>query len=236
MNLPASNQIKKYRPSAFQAATFITLLFHVSGCIGMFTSHRQWFIDYTPLNLLIVFILVLLTQKKNWQFFIFVIACFVVGILVEMIGIHTGILFGNYEYGEVLGPKINGVPWLIGINWFVIVYCSGVIVTRFHNWVTGRYASYGRSLPSGLMLLSFVVDAAFLTVFFDWIMEPVAVELGFWTWAEGVIPAYNYLCWFIISGLLQVVFRLLRFDKQNLFAVHLFIIQLLFFAVLRTFL
>ncbi len=221
----------------YHLATFITLLFHIFGCIGMFTSYQHWFISYTPLNLLIVFVLVLLTQVKNTAFFGFMALCFVTGMLVEMIGVKTGYLFGDYQYGSVLGPKLFEVPLLIGINWFIVVYCSGVVVTFFHNWLAAKYQAEGRILSPAIMNFSFVMDAALLTTFFDWLMEPVAVKLGFWHWnGTGEIPLLNYACWFVISSLLLAVFRRLRFDKENLFAVHLFIIQLLFFGALRTFL
>ena len=221
----------------YQVATFITLLFHVSGCIGMFTSYQHWFISYTPLNLLIVFVLVLFTQVKNIAFFGFVVLCFVTGMLVEMIGVKTGVLFGDYRYGPVLGPKLINVPLLIGINWFIVVYCSGVVVTIFHNWLKSKYTAEGRVLSPAILNFSFILDAALLTTFFDWLMEPVAVRLGFWFWnGTGEIPLFNYVCWFVISSLLLAVFRRLRFDKENLFAVHLFFIQVLFFGTLRTFL
>ena len=232
VNLPFLKSINKYH-----VATFITLLFHVSGCIGMFTSYRQWFINNTPLNLVIVFILVLITHVKNVAFFGFMVLCFVTGMVVEMIGVKTGVLFGDYQYGSVLGPSILNVPWLIGLNWFIVVYCSGVVVNLFHNWLKTKYEAEGRMLSPAVMNGSFVMDAALLTTFFDWLMEPVAVKLGFWQWnGTGEIPWLNYVCWFVISSLLLAVFRRLRFNKENLFAVHLFIIQLLFFGALRTFL
>ncbi len=223
--------------SKVHIATFITLLFHVSGCIGMFTRHREWFIQHTPLNLVIVFVLLLWTQRvKNIAFFIFVGLAFATGMVTEMIGVNTGLLFGDYRYGTVLGPAINNVPWLIGVNWFTVVYCSGVLVHTLHHWLAKQRGIDARMLPPAILFFSLVVDAALLTTFFDWVMEPVAVQLGFWSWGGENIPFKNYFCWFVISALLLVVFKLLRFDKQNQFAVHLLLIQLLFFGVLRTFL
>jgi len=87
-----------------------------------------------------------------------------------------------------------------------------------------------------MMFASFIIDATFLVFMFDLIMEPVAVKLGYWQWENNTIPLYNYLCWIIISLGLLTVFRKLNQDKHNIFAVHLFIIQVLFFVVLRTFL
>ena len=62
-----------------------------------------------------------------------------------------------------------------------------------------------------------------------------AVKLGFWQWENGIIPLYNYVCWFLISVFLLVLLRKFPFPRANHFAVHLFIIQLLFFWILRTF-
>ena len=45
--------------------------------------------------------------------------------IAETIGVNFGILFGDYEYGENLGFKIFGVPFLIGINWIVLTFITG---------------------------------------------------------------------------------------------------------------
>jgi uncharacterized membrane protein len=39
-----------------------------------------------------------------------------------------------------------------------------------------------------IQAISFVVDAALLTTLFDFIMEPVAMELYFWQWQNNVVP------------------------------------------------
>ena len=88
--------------------------------------------------------------------------------------------------------------------------------------------------PMVLKALSVIVDGATLAVFIDWIMEPVAVQLGYWKW-NGDIPVYNYICWFVVAIAMLAVFHFCKFDKQNKFAVHLLMIQVLFFLLLRTF-
>ena len=219
-------------------ALFIAVLFHVSGAIGiLFTSYKEWFISNTPLNLLLMAALLLFTQReKNISYYFFIVLCFVTGMLTEAIGVNTGNLFGDYQYGEVLGKKVFGVPLLIGINWFVIMFCAGTIVQQLSEWIFAKMSP--ETQPSSkVKLFSFITDAAMLATFFDWIMEPPAQQLGYWKWLpNGEIPVYNYLCWFLISAALLTVFRFLKFDKHNQFAVHLFIIQLLFFWVLQTFL
>ncbi len=181
-------------------------------------------------------LLVWTQQQKNIHFFLFLISAWAVGMCTEIIGTNTSLLFGSYKYGNLLGIKLKNVPLLIGINWFVTIYNAGVIVTIFDDWIL-RKLSGDAHFSSVMLTLSFIIDAALLATFFDWLMEPVAVKLGFWQWlADGQPPLFNYTSWFVISALLLAVFRWLKFNKHNHFAVHLFIIQLLFFLTLRTFL
>jgi putative membrane protein len=82
---------------------------------------------------------------------------------------------------------------------------------------------------------SLIIDGALLATFFDYIMEPVAINLNFWQWqppGQGV-PFFNYICWFIISAFLIFIFNKLKLKANNLFATDLLIIQTLFFLSLR---
>ncbi len=216
-------------------AVFIALLFHVSGCIGiLFTPYKNWFIQNTPLNLLLMVALIVYTQEqKNKAFFLFAIIAFCTGMITEIIGVNTGKLFGSYSYGTVMGYKIYHVPLLIGVQWFVTVFCSGVMMHMAYDWMYSKYSNEKTLTLHWLSIAALAFDGALLATFFDFIMEPVAVKLGFWQWEGGVIPNFNYLCWFLISFALLIVFALMPFNKRNIFAVHLFIIQILFFLALR---
>jgi putative membrane protein len=221
--------------STYQIALFLALLFHISGAIGiLFTPYKDWFIQHTPLNLLLMAGLLIWTQSdKNLAFYLFAVIAFVTGMLTEMIGVNTGILFGDYAYGNVMGIKLFGVPLLIGIQWFVTVFASGIIITRVKNALLARTPETAALMSKPLQITTIVVDGATLATFFDYVMEPVAVKLGFWQWHSAEIPLLNYLCWFVISALLLMLFHFFKFNKANHFAVHLFIIQLLFFLALR---
>lgn len=221
----------------YKAATTIAIVFHAIGLTGLLFLDKNFFIQATPFNLLLMLLLLLWTQKeKNIFFFIFLVCCFCIGIVVEIAGVKTGLLFGNYAYGNVLGYKWMDVPLLIGINWFIIIYCCGVSIHTLLAKISNA-ASLNDSVkkPGFIKALSVIIDGAILAVFFDWVMEPVAVKLGYWQWTNGEIPWYNYVCWFMISILLLIIFRLGKFNKQNNFAVNLLLIQLMFFLLLRTF-
>ena len=226
------------RVTKFDLATAIAVLFHTIGLVGLFFFDKTFSLAATPINLLLSFVLLIWTQAdKNKSFFLFLLCCVFTGIAVEMIGINTGLLFGEYAYGRVLGFKVLQVPVLIGINWFIIIYCCGISIHTFLMHAINKIAAETGKNPVILKALSVIADGAILAVLFDWLMEPVAVKLGFWTWkGDGSIPLFNYICWFGISLLLLMVFHFTKFNKQNKFAVNLLLIQLMFFLLLRTFL
>ena len=226
------------RFTKFEIATAIAILFHSIGLVGLLFFDKSFFLAATPINLLLSFALLIWTQtNKNLFFFLFLIACFAVGIAVEIIGINTGLLFGDYTYGNVLGPKVQNVPLLIGVNWFLIIYCCGISINTLLMKAINRIAADTGKNPMALKALSVIIDGATLAVLFDWLMEPVAVKLGYWVWnGDGSIPMFNYICWFVVSLLLLSIFHFAKFNKQNKFAVNLLLIQIMFFLLLRTFL
>lgn len=226
------------RFTKFEIATAIAILFHTIGFIGLLYFEKEFFVAATPANLLLSFSLLIWTQgDKNKYFYLFLVSCIVVGVGVEIIGVNTGLLFGDYSYGIVLGFKIQQVPLLIGINWFIIIYCCGISIHTLLMKAITRIAADTGKTPTALKAIALIVDSATLAVFFDWLMEPVAIKLGYWTWAgDESIPGYNYLSWFMVSLLLMSIFHFSKFNKQNKFAVNLLLIQMMFFLLLRTFL
>lgn len=226
------------RFTKFDIATAIAILFHSIGLIGLLFFDKDFFITATPFNLLLSFTLLIWTQTgKSSSFFLFLLACFAIGIIVEITGVNTKMLFGDYAYGNVLGFKVQNVPVLIGVNWFIIIYCCGISIHTLLMKAINRIAADTGMAPTALKALSVIIDGATMAVFFDWLMEPVAVKLGYWTWnGDGSIPMFNYICWFVVSLLLLTVFHTAKFNKQNKFAVNLLLIQMMFFLLLRTFL
>lgn len=233
-------------------AIAIALLFHISGAIGMLlTPFKNWFIAHTSLNLLIMVGLLFFTQEKgvdnntpfnnkknNIGFVLFALTAFILGFLVEVIGVNTGALFGNYKYGNVMGFKLWGVPLIIGVQWFVTIYCCGVIMNFVNNWTQQKLIKRGeiKATTQKIQSISLIIDAALLATLFDYILEPVAQKLQYWQWQNNEIPYFNYTCWFFISIILLIILNKFNFNKLNPFAIHLFIIQLLFFIALRIYL
>ncbi len=216
-------------------ATTIAIIFHLVGLAGILFFDKVYFANLTWLNLLLVFSLIIYTQQKiTVGFIIFFLSCFFIGFAVEVAGISTGAFFGNYKYSKVLGYAVMNVPVIIGINWFIVLYCAGICMYMLSNNLQKKVSAVS---PGWLKAMAIICDTALLAVFFDWLMEPAAIKLGFWKWqGDGVVPFYNYISWLVVSAILATIFYFCSFPKQNKFAVNLLLIQAMFFLLIRTFL
>lgn len=214
---------------------YIAIIFHFVGLIGIFfTPYREWFIASTPSILILMFLLLINSQHKLVKkFLLFFLITFLVGMITEIIGVNTGFLFGHYQYGSVLGPKLFGVPIMIGFNWFIIVFSADSFLNQSIESIKNKYNfnCLKKYIPFIL-----IVGGATITTCFDIILEPAAIKLKFWTWDNGVIPLFNYLCWFLISAFLLVIKLFFKINFINKFATSLFIIQVIFFLILSLFL
>lgn len=192
-------------------------IFYLVGIIGMSIGpYKSFFVGLSFFHLLLSFgILLLGRHKQSAALWLFIGIAFAIGMLVEWIGVHTGLLFGSYKYGAVLGPKVFDVPLIIGINWAMLSIVSAALLAslKLNFWLE-------------------VVLSALLMVFLDFLMEPVAIKLGFWNWKNGVIPFYNYVCWFATALVIQFIYRKWRLNEANNVAVALFIYLTIFFTFL----
>lgn len=198
---------------------FIALLviLHGVGIAGLTSSYQKYFLLLTPLNLLISLgILIRGQTERNKNFIIFCCILFDLGYLVEVAGVHTGMIFGSYAYGSTLGLKLFDVPLIIGVNWLLLVMSAGNILDKHIDNI------YVKSLTGASML-----------TLLDVLIEPVATKLDFWSWENDLIPLQNYIAWFILSFFFLFIFNKFQFGKNNLPAKALYIIQLAFFAALN---
>jgi putative membrane protein len=103
-------------------------------------------------------LLVWTQQSKNVGFIIFVASVFVIGFFSETVGVKTGLIFGEYSYGKALGFQWMQVPLLIGLNWFIIIYCCGVSIQTLLLKVIRRVALDTNEPPQILKAMSVIVD------------------------------------------------------------------------------
>jgi uncharacterized membrane protein len=210
----ATIKAKTTRTIGFWVCLVVLVIFHIVGFWGlMFSGRPMYFQELTPLNLLLTNAL-LFSLHRNWntQFILFAMLVTIAGFMAEVIGIHTGLLFGQYNYGEALGFKLWDVPLLIGLNWLMLVYSTGTIVSKLK-----------------VNLLVRALAGAALMVVLDFFMEPVAMQFDFWDWQDGVIPMSNYVGWLGLAFLLHLYFQYIAEYRQNPLAPFVYLVQLLFF-------
>lgn len=198
----------------------ILWLFTVSAIIGISLGHKDWFLSKTPLNMLIILgVLVFLYPVRSFKMLGFTVFVYVASLLIEMHGVRYGILFGKYHYLDYLGPTIAGVPWLIGVNWAILVLSSAGIVERFISSV------FGQILAGALMMT--ITDA---------IIEPLAPTFRFWMFDGGMPGAMNYIGWFLSSLLFHGMYRWLRLSGDFIVSAHVLASQLVFFLYFNLYL
>lgn len=199
----------------------ILAIFYSIGVIGILLPIHPNFILLTPGNLLLSLSLVIWNHPQwDSKLAILLLLCFLTGYAAEVIGVQTGLIFGNYEYGPVLGWKLWDTPLMIGVNWALLVYCCGCFVNQFlHTIATGWKSIVG----AGILVL------------LDYFIEPVAIKYDFWNWAGNQIPLQNYIGWFLVALLLLYIFFRLQDGLRNNVAVWLLVLQFLFFIILGIF-
>ena len=195
------------------------ILFHSVGFVGFSIPHlHDFFISFVPYHLLLMAAILLMNQQEfNRPFWLGLIFVYLSGYLVEVLGVSTGAVFGEYAYGATLGIKLMNVPLLIGVNWVILVFSIGAVLKK--------YFKHQRLLKS-------IIGAAIL-VFIDFLIEPVAVQFDYWSWTNSVIPLQNYIAWFFICVILIRVYYQLEFRKSNPVALTLLVSQILFFIGLN---
>lgn len=197
-------------------ALFLVLSMHLAGIIGLMTPWRGFFQNFTPLHILVMTALLLRFGNMGKPYLLAAGLVALGTFLVEMTGVQTGLLFGDYTYGSTLGPKVLGTPLVIGANWVLLSFSIAHLLRSLHL-----------SLPVKAML------AATLMVGLDVFIEPVAMAFDFWSWDQGTVPMHNYVGWWVVSVLVFLgLFRWLRFGENDM-AAWLLLAQLGFFLSLN---
>jgi glycosyltransferase involved in cell wall biosynthesis len=163
---------------------------------------------YTTLFLFILFIPLFITRLKHLKYFLTV---FIFTFTLEVIGILSGFPFGSYSYNSVyVSAGILGVPFYIGIAWFIII----VSLKRIYNSI---------------------IPLVFITILADIILEEFAQVNNLWSWGNVdyfTAPIQNYISWGFIAAIIYV---LIKKYKPNLLvsAVSLILIFWYILSVLN---
>ncbi|WP_315906374.1 carotenoid biosynthesis protein [Priestia koreensis] len=116
-------------------------------------------------------------------------------IFAEGLGVHYGLIFGQYHYEKDFGIQVYGVPLTIGTAWLMVVVTSRVIVRRM--------------MPRAGWFF-YTIITSILAVIMDLMIDPVAYVIKeYWVWsgtgAYYGIPLQNFFGWFFVSAVIQTV-------------------------------
>lgn len=139
----------------------------------------------------------------------------IVAWMIEAAGVATGIIFGNYSYGTVLGIKRLETPLLIGFNWLLLIYGT---------------ANLTEKIGSGAIVK--ILTASGLMVVYDLVLEVAAPYLGMWEFDSGTVPVRNFIAWFLLSVVFHSIIRYSGIRVSNPIAAMIVIVQFIFFALL----
>jgi putative membrane protein len=202
--------------TSFEWLSLLIVSMHLFGFVFMlWEPTAAFFVSLTPLNLLVSLGAMLFFHKNYTTGF--TISCLLMwlgGFLVELAGVQTGVIFGHYAYGEVLGIKVWETPLMIGINWLLLIYAITAVIAD-KNWPLWQKAIL---VGAGMTLL-------------DVLIEPFAIRFGLWHWFDAPVPLQNYLAWLITGSLMAALFLYMNtsLPAKNNMSVVVLVSQFLFF-------
>jgi uncharacterized membrane protein len=126
------------------------------------------------------------------------LVCVVGGFAVEVLGVQTGVPFGDYHYTGGLGAAVFGVPVVIAFAWPMLAWPAALAARRLCRSFAARVAVGAWALAG-----------------WDLFLDPQMVAAGHWTWADpsphlpGVdsVPLTDYAGWLVVSVLMSLALQ-----------------------------
>jgi putative membrane protein len=200
---------------------FFFIIFYLVGIVGIVTpfSHHL-FVKLFPLALVLSFIAILFFHQASFdsKTIIVLVLIGLMSYLIEVAGVYTHLIFGNYKYGEALGIKLLDTPLLIAVNWVMLTYAGSSVTEK-------------TSLSPSLK----IILASFIILGYDIILEQIAPVVDMWYWENNTIPVRNYIAWFIIALAFQTIIRIFGIKIRNSIAWKILLIQAVYLLLLIVF-
>ncbi len=206
------NLYPKNRISVFEVKKFV-VIFYIVGTLGFLIPFtKDVFITITPFALLLnVYLLAIYHKKYSISDVIIFVLIFVFGFLIEVLGVNTGLIFGDYQYGSGLGLKLFETPLLIGVNWLFLTYASVSVLNSFK-----------------INKLLIVVLAPLAMLIYDFVLEQVAPKMDMWSWHETSVPISNFIAWYGIALVFAGLLTLFKINTENPLSKILLLCQFVF--------
>jgi putative membrane protein len=198
------------------------VIFYGIGVVGLLLPLTSpFFMKLIPYTLLLNFVLLVYFHVGKidiWTIAVFSIIL-LTGLAIEIIGVNTGAIFGDYKYGPSLGLKVHEAPVIIGLNWMLLIYLTASVLEGINVSVYAK-----------------ILLASALMVVYDLVLEQVAPRLAMWTWEGNSVPLQNYISWFVMALIFHSIIRLFGVKTHNPLSVAVLVSQFIFFVLLFFFL
>lgn len=194
------------------------LIFYCVGLLGFVIHYTNNLFKILIPYALITNFFVLFYFHKSKQIrkdIIIFLIIFLGGLIVEIIGVKTKIIFGNYTYGNGLGLKIFNTPIIIGLNWLFLTYTTTTIVDKLK---TSNFVK--------------IVLASLLMIIYDIVLEQVAPCIDMWSWKNDIVPLQNYVAWFVLALVFNTLIKTFKVNTKNTLSVIILCCQFVFFGIL----
>lgn len=205
-------EIKSITPKHWKPIV-LSILYTV-GIVGIsIEMTRDFFLGLSSIHLTVCLLLSTPLLDKNYRpQYLFLVG--IIGYFAEVIGVNTGIIFGDYEYLDNLGPKLIQVPVLLVALWIMSLYGAYSIASLItkNKWFNS--------------LLT-----AVLCTCLDILIEPLCATLGYWEWTTEV-GLNNFITWFILSLFLAHFIKINKILPQKEAIIN-FVWQIVFFLLLN---
>ncbi|MBN1636567.1 MAG: carotenoid biosynthesis protein [Deltaproteobacteria bacterium] len=193
---------------------------------------------------LVVFVVWNACVAYGWKRSLLVLVlAFVIATVSEILGVNYGLIFGSYHYTGILGFELWGFPVLVGVTWASILYITYCLTDILIPARIIKTSSILQKLP---VYLALSMVAAFATTAWDMLIDPIAVDQGWWVWDKGGsympyiengVPVQNFVGWWGVSFICQIIFRfILNTDPQPRRSLYLSVYSpgLLYFSMFLT--
>lgn len=202
-------------------STWFLIIIYSVGVIGhLYEKTLPIMLSLTPFTLLISAALTIYSEvRKRNKFILWVSLSYLITFTIEVIGVKSKVIFGDYYYSKVLGVSLLDVPLIIGVNWVIVVL--GAISVADKVFKNKKLA---------------VIASGIIATLFDYLLEPVAIKLDYWSWLNNTIPLQNYFAWFIIASTISTFFLLAKVSVKGKLAETYLFVQVMFFLILNLFL
>ena len=193
----------------------ILWLFTISGISGILSSFSAWFLALTPLNLSVNFLIVIFClTDQSYKVIQAISIPLILGFITEVMGVNFDLVYGSYAYGDNLGPKLLGVPFIICINWCLLTMVTADVAKRVVQ---------NKSLR--------ILIGGFLMMFLDVLIEISAPRFDFWEFKDGNVPLQNYIGWMVVACLAHMWYQSFKIETNSKISSHVLVCMFVFFSI-----